>query len=725
MQELIGNIRYVVYTSGDGYCVLKTKLPEGGQATVSGYNLPTQIGVDCLFKGEYKEHPKYGKTFNAVSGEIIIAGDDKDAVIAYLASGVFKGIGKTMAERIYAAFGEKTMDVLRDSPKDLGKVKGVSKKKIAAIVEALEESRFLQSLLTYLKPFGVADTTVYTLAKNMGKDAEKKIRNNPYIMTKYAHMGFHECDVIAQKMGIEKKSTCRFNAIFSHVLHAHQESEGNTGMELQQFGKECVSLSGNLSLKDVETEVVSRLQGDKYLHSLKLSIDGEAVKQYIFSDYLFTKEKESANILCELNNCKPLKLKKGMSIDDEIDKLEASKKVLLDDLQREAVKTGLSKSLMVITGGAGTGKTTIMDFIATITENCSTQKVLLLAPTGRAARKLSEYTGRPAKTINSFLNIYGAEETPEEVEPVINTTIIVDEMSMVGSVLMWSLLQAIGEKSRLILVGDIDQLPSVSCGAVLRDIIDSEAVPVIRLTKIFRTNAQSSLFANIDRINKGISDLTPSADFVMHHVDDMATASVEMLKLYKAEVGRYGVHNVMLLLPYRKTAYGTIEVNNALQQIVNPPALDKREVQIGQQIFREGDYIMHVLHNTPEASNGDLGFISKIDVSEKSFAIHAKINGNDVVYSRDNINELSLAYAMTIHKSQGSEAKSVICCITKYYTPMLFRNMPYVASSRAREKFTILYDEGLFTAIQTMKSNKRVTLLGNFLKYYSGQFVQA
>ncbi|MBR6293534.1 MAG: hypothetical protein IKR54_02985, partial [Lachnospiraceae bacterium] len=305
MEELFGNIRYIVYSSGTGFNVLKLRLKDGGQATVNGYNLPTQVGVDCLFKGEYKDHPKYGKTFNAVSAEIVIASDDKAAVIAYLASGVFKGIGKGMAERIYARFGDSTMDIINNSPSRLTEVNGISAKKVSAVVAALEESKFLQSLLSFLQPYGVADTTVYALAKNLGKGAEKAIRKNPYIMTKHTRIGFPECDRIALKMGIGAKDELRFNAIFSYILMSHAESTGDTGMELQQFGKECVRLSGgSLSSKDVETEIIRRLQGDKFLHSLKLSIDGDAVQQYIFSDYMFTKEKESGEILARLSTRK-------------------------------------------------------------------------------------------------------------------------------------------------------------------------------------------------------------------------------------------------------------------------------------------------------------------------------------------------------------------------------------------------------------------------------------
>lgn len=723
--ELIGEIKYVLFTSDNGYRVLVVK-PENENMKkihVCGTDLPDRLMLSYKFTGTFKRHPKYGECFNAITATPVCP-DDQDGMIEYLASGIFKGIGPSTAAKIVNHFKEQTKTILETTPDRLREVKGISEKRIASIIENMRDSSYIREVYATLEKYGLKIDHCSKLVKKYKNQTLSKITENPYRLIKDISIGFSFADQIALEMGIEADSKIRLAAACDHVMTAVLMN-GDTGCELQSFGSAVDRLLKN-SVNNIEVEnyIIDAIKDHTY-RSVKLTIDNEQ-KRYIFLSTVFDQEKTIAARLVALSKEEMRYPIKNLSA--QIRKYEETNEIEFDEIQTQAIKEALTHSLTIITGGPGTGKTTIEKAIITLFKNNTGKNAILLAPTGRAARRMTEATGHNAYTIHSFLGIYDTESAEEEVtenEQTHNSLIVIDEMSMTDVKIMKLLLERIGHGNTVVLIGDPDQLPSVGAGAVLRDILDvtPETITKIKLERAYRSN-NNTIYDNIYKINNGITaNLKADSSCCFIKATNKEETVNTIAEHYVNAVKKYGLSNVMLLLPYRKNEVGVDEINRKLQNIINPHDERKGELVLRERIFRTGDLVMHIKCNTDTASNGDIGIIKAIEKDGSEYSVLVSINDKLVTYTRDDIDCLDLAYAMTVHKSQGSEAKCVIFVITSDHQAMLYRNIPYVAMSRAREELQIICDNSFVKAVRTYKRNTRLTLLPYFLKVESGQFV--
>lgn len=721
-QSIVGKITSVKFKSEtDGFMILNVKTDDGNNKTVKGYHMPTAKNIPFRFIGQqiHRSGKRYFRadTYEDVAKEELVLNND---TIKYIASGIFPGIGTKSAQAIYAKFGEDSIDIIENHTSKLGEVGGFSATKISKIKTAVEENRFLQEFVKEMMKYGITADRCARLASMYGKEVMDVIKKNPYCMIKSVKLSFKDADEIALKMGIEEDANVRLDATFRHVMNCFY-AMGHTGAELQSFLGESSKLLGpNVTFEKITKRCEEYIK-NKWYRLAKQDIDGHLL-QFVFTSTMVKKEEQLCESIVRLSKNE---IRTISNIKEKIKEIEDIKGFTLDPLQRQAIETGLEKPLVVITGGPGTGKTTIMQFITAIFENETGKTAVLLAPTGKAARKLTEYTKHVAKTIHSHFNIFDLDAEAEDmrIESIDDNLVIVDEFSMIDTDTAHILLGNIGNGSRTILVGDIDQLPSVGAGAVLRDIINSNVCSVIRLDKIFRAGEESLIHINTQNVNHGIKDIRCGDDFHMYGESDMEKCKTLMTDIYKKRVAKYGVEGTVLLLPYRKDTGGVEDMNKHLQSIINPPADDKHEVKVGGTIYRVGDVVMHVRSNTPEASNGDTGIVTEALDIEGEIQVRVKMNGKTLTYDRIDLSFLDLAYAMTIHKSQGSEYPAVITCITSNHGAMLYRNIPYVAFSRGKKVDDVIYDIGLYKAIETQISDNRHTLLGYFLKREMGFMV--
>lgn len=723
MDTVTGKIGYIVYKSQDGhYSVLNIKKKGGGHINVTGNDLPTNMKATYTFVGSNKDHPKYGLTFAATSYEIAVP-DKKEEIAGFLSSGIFKGIGPALAERIYERFGEESLKVIEETPEQLITIRGMSAMKAKELNEALKNTHYIQKMSDTLSKYGITADQCARLAKEYNTEALAKIEDNPYRLIKNLHISFEEADEIALKMGVKADAETRTKAAFQHIF-GKVYSEGDTGIELQRFGTMVQRLLKNSITVDQINVAIAREMRQKAIKSAKLKNDG-IVRQYLFTSSIYEiEERLAGNIYAQ--SIRETKYISG--VDSLIKDAELKAGILLDHLQSKAIKSSLSRPFTVINGGPGTGKSTIINFAASIYEQQTKQEVILLATTGRAARRLEECTGRSAHTIHSYLKLYGAADENIENEDkttISNALVIVDEFSMADTYISNSLFESLGEGVSLVLVGDIDQLPSVGPGAVLRDIIDSQVAEVVTLLKMFRSKNNNDIEELTHRIKEGKTEIKDGKGIRFHYNNDIEQCRDIMTELYLDKARKYGVENVMLLIPYRKYVSGVEDMNRCIQERINPYHPSKKELNIGQTIYREGDLVMHVKTNTEQASNGDIGFVTSVNGTGRSGQVTVRINGNFVNYTGEEFDNLTLAYATTVHKSQGSETDAVIVFINHNHRRMLYRNIPYVGFSRAKNELDVIYDEGLETAIQTYYSNKRLTLLPHFLKIKLGEFVCA
>ncbi|MBP5331910.1 MAG: AAA family ATPase [Lachnospiraceae bacterium] len=719
MDTITGKIKHIVFTSNDGrYRVLRIKsdtdishLQESSQLSIAGYDLPTNMALKYTFMGEFTRHKKYGLTFNATSFEPSVA-DDKESITGYLSSGLFPSIGPKMADRIYATFGKETVDIVENHTERLKEVKGIGEATVAKITKSVRETLAARELSKEFGQYGITAEQCAKLIATFGREARNRVMEDPYCAMHPLHIQFESFDPIALKMGVEVKSPVRIKAAMNSAF-SRGMLDGDTGVELQSFAKMVLSLLCYSVTKDELSAFVISQQKEKEVYITNIQTS-KGSNQYIFPRYMFEKEARLAKSFVELSKAK---IQFKGDINTKVDAAEKLEHITLDEVQRKAVVTALTSPITIITGGPGVGKSQIMKIVSKIYRQSSDNDCMLLAPTGRAARKLSEYAGMDASTIHSFLGLFGDNEETNVVVP--KGMVIIDEYSMADTSISDQLLSCMKKGVQMVFVGDIDQLPSVGCGAVLRDFMNSGIVPVIRLTKIYRTDAGSLIYQNVKKINEGNPNIEEGTGFKVIKESDAVRCKDLMRDLYLEKVKKYGLENVMLLVPYKKNTGGTIELNKYLQSIINPPDQTKKEVTVGDEIYRVGDLCMHVIRKSPEASKGDIGIIKSVEVDGRAVKVTAVINGNDVEYDRERLDQLTHAYAMTVHKSQGSEAKAVITCITNNYSAMLYRSIPYVAISRDREDVTLICDDGFEKAVSTVRSNDRVTLLPKYIKYLS------
>lgn len=692
--------------------------------TCRGFMLPDNNRILYAFTGRYVKDKKYGYQFEVESCKECVA-DTRDSIVTYLSSGVIKGIGLKKAEDIYEKFGEQTLEVIEKDPEKLLSIKGISKKKLEKIKASYIENKGARQIVSFLLKYGISPKLSTKLYKVFGGSALERVKENPYILCQIRGLTFLDADRVAKDLKFDMNSFVRTEACMMYVLKKNEyegEVRGSTAMELQHFGNEVYSIIGSDVSKNAINEETCSL-----IKAHKLRVRRMKGKQYIYSQHAFQRERDIAENIIRIRD----EIKKN-SIDEamirrSLKTLENHYHIILDEIQKNAVISALLNNIIVITGSPGTGKTVDTKFINECYKSLFPKnKRILLAPTGRAARKMTEATGEEAYTIHSYLHIYDEEPVSEDRIEISNALVLVDESSMIDVNVAHALFDAIGNGCTVAIVGDIDQLPSVGPGAVLRDIIESDVIPVIRLQKIYRQDENDEICINAKKIKEGNTDIREGKDFHFIECTKMEETKNAMAVQYVKDVENYGLGNVFCLCPYIEHTAGVNDMNKCLQDLINPLKENEKHVLAGSLDFRIGDIVMHQKQNTDMASNGDLGIITDILWDDEEYTIIVSMNGRELSYDKDNIQFLTLAYAMSIHKSQGSEAKAVVTCFSSYHVGMIYMNIPYVAVSRGKQNVSIFGEKAaLKEAIINGCGARRVTLLGYELAYLGGKFVAA
>jgi exodeoxyribonuclease V alpha subunit len=647
----------------------------------------------------------------------------------YLASGLIEGIGPVTAKKLVEMFGLDTLDIMEYNPEKLIEVEGIGEKKAAVIAAAFEEQRELRNVMVFLQTYGISPGNSIKIYKKYGQNAINIIKENPYRLTSDVFgIGFKTADSIAQRLGIEGNSKYRLMAGVKYILTEYS-GNGHTYLPseiLVEKASELLGVSGDL-LEDACVSLA--LNKEIMMENME-----DTIAVYLMPFYY--SELGVSKGLLELVSSKADDIK--VDIDEEIREYEDKSGIELAPQQKEAVKCAIQNGAAIITGGPGTGKTTIIKCILSIMEK-EEMVVSLAAPTGRAAKRMTETTGREARTIHRLLEMGYSDDSDsmtflkDDSDPIQADTVIVDEASMIDILLMNNLLKAIQPGTRFIIVGDVDQLPSVGPGNVLRDLIESSIIPVVRLTEIFRQSGESMIIVNAHRINKGELPYLneKEKDFFFIDSSSQEDALKNLLQLVGTRIpgfkGGYDpLKHIQVLTPMRKGVCGVYNLNEKLQDMLNPPSPDKDEKKIRDFTFRTGDKVMQVKNDynlkwdkldcTGEGQgvfNGDLGYIEYIDNETNSISV---IFDDDkrVEYDLTNIDELEPAYAITIHKSQGSEFP-VVVMPSVWGPPMLMtRNLLYTGVTRAKELVVIT---GSRQVIAGMINNNRISKRYSGLKY--------
>lgn len=673
-----------------------------------GYCLPTASNMRFNMQGRWTKNPKHGIQFEVETyDEVIIP--TRQGVVAYLSSGQIKGIGPKTAEKIYDAFGNMALEVLDKAPNRLLEISGISEAKLKKITESYMANRLARDVIAFLAPYGISPNRAVRLYKEYGDRTMDIVKNHPYQLCELSGIGFKTADQIAMDIGIDRISTERVdNGILYTLMEA--EGRGHLCMEKHAFVKACLKL---LDTPELTEEMVAN-------RAVRLIYNGQMVS---YQGNVF--RTQTANAEAKVAALIRSQIRKGirrtyMDLDSRLDFEESLLKLKLAPEQREAVKTALTNNITVITGGPGTGKTLIQRAILDIYRTYNPNSIICCcAPTGRAARRMEQSTGCPASTVHKALGLVADEDgnygAPEQIDADL---ILVDEVSMLDIYVAEYLFQSLKMGCQIILIGDADQLPSVGPGAVLSEIIASGTVPVVRLDKVFRQNADSRIAINAKLIRHGNVGLEYGDDFRFVDSKDLAYSAQCMIDLYLQEVSKYGVDNVALLTPYRqKTETCVNELNVRLRDMVNPADESKAEVTHGSRCFRVGDKVMQT-KNHEDVNNGDIGYIKDIIHSADETTIYVDFGDEKVKeYDSSNLDMLDWGYATTIHKSQGSEYKSVIINLQCAHYIMLTRPLIYTAITRGKERVTIVGERrALCTAIKKTDTEHRGTCLAHRLQ---------
>lgn len=683
--------------------VLDAQGSELTMVKVVGHYLPTSERIKVDLTGHWKNDAKYGLQFEMESYEEVIT-PGRRGMVAYLSSGLIRGIGKTLAERIYDTFGDETLRVLDAQPERIQEVPGIGAKKCAQVQLSYMQSRGARKIITLLAPLDVSAAQAVQLQKRLGVNAEELLRRQPYDLFEKGFVSFDLADRLAASNGIPRTAPERVAAALLHVLEL-AEQKGHLSLHKELFIRETVRLLDTpaLTKKGVAMQAYEMLQVGRLV----------LYQEHIYRPIAARSEQETAERIKAMLTQD--KLPYMGDLDDEIDLQEKAMGVTLAQEQRKAVKAALTSPLCVISGGPGTGKTMIQRFILNIfTKAFSDAKVICCAPTGRAARRMEQSTGFFASTVHKALNLMG--ETTSLIGPNMLEAdlVLVDEVSMLDMYLTWHLFQALPPQCRLVLVGDADQLPSVGPGAVLSELLACGKVPRVCLDKVFRQSEGSRIAENAQVIRQGISELDYGGDFQFWSSPDLHKSADWLEELYIRAVKQFGVDNVALLTPFRaKTETGARALNDRLRNKINPPAPDKSELSLGKRVFRLGDKVMQT-RNQDEVSNGDIGYIREIQQEDSGWCVQVDFGDNRVVSyeNAENLSKLELAYATTIHKSQGSEYDAVLVSLQNAHGRMLKRPLVYTAITRAKRYVGMVGDwAALEQAIYTTDTEQRNTML--------------
>ena len=730
MEKLRGYVEKIIFQNpATGFTVISVE--ENGESTVcAGALQGINAGEYMEFTGEFVIHPRFGLQFHSDQGRIIVP-EGLDAVERYLGSGAVKGIGPVLARRIIEKFGEDTLRILDEEPERLAEINGISRRKAQEIAAVQEEKKDLRNVCIYLAEYGISNAMAVKLFGLYDQDIYTIIRDNPYqLADEVSGIGFRKADEIARRTGVDPGSDFRIRACIVYVLQ-RALNQGNVYLPdfflKQQVMKELqpVTVDGICEIEDSDLE--EGLQ--KLLMEQRIIIKGTDPRQIYDSQNYYT-ELAIARMLADRNLHVNIAEKE---LADRIAKVEEESSLVLDEMQRRAVEVAASSGILILTGGPGTGKTTTINALIRYFEDAGLNRIFLAAPTGRAAKRMTEATGCEARTIHRMLELSadlsdtsaGARFNRNEDSPLEADVVIVDEVSMIDIFLMNALLRAIRPGTRLIFSGDADQLPSVGPGNVLKDMIESGCFETVKLMKIFRQAEESEIVVNAHKINRGesISLRTSSRDFIFIRRNTPREVSAAILTLVKEKLPSYvnsDIRDIQVLAPMKNNLLGVYQLNRMLQSFLNPEQEGKKELIVRDMVFREGDKVMHIKNNYDLAwemrssagyiyekgngvFNGDIGIIEKINEHTRMMEV-AFDDGKYVIYEAEQMEELTLAYAATIHKSQGSEYPAVVLPLLSGPDILMTRNILYTAVTRAKKCVVIVGKE---EAVRNMIQNTR------------------
>lgn len=720
-----GYVDHIIYRNADnGYTVL-VMICDEEEVTCVGTFSDIAEGENIEAHGSYTDHPTYGRQF-AVKRFEEKAPKDEMAIERYLGSGAIKGVGIALAARIVRRFKSDTFRIIEEEPERLAEVKGISERKAMEIADQVNAKRDLRQAMIFLQQYGISTTLAVKIYNTYGQEIYGILKENPYRMADDVEgVGFRTADEIASRVGIRTDSDFRIRSGIQYAL-LQASNEGHTYLPMPELTQRASNLL------QIEPEYIEK-------HYMNLAMDRKIIMRQvddttqIYASSFFYMEANTATMLKQLNASFDVP---DIEIEERLRQIEKQTKMDLDEHQVEAVKEAVRNGLLVITGGPGTGKTTTINTIIRYFE-LEGMDIFLAAPTGRAAKRMSETTGFEARTIHRMLELNGGMEgnagfERNEQNPLETDVIIIDEMSMVDISLMYSLLKAIAAGTRLILVGDVNQLPSVGPGSVLKDIIDSNEFHTVKLTKIFRQASTSDIIVNAHKINRGesVSLDNKSMDFFFlkrYEADKIINVTLQLIKQKLPKFVGASEYDIQVLTPMRKGLLGVERLNGILQMYLNPADKRKREKEHGSTIFREGDKVMQTKNNYQleweirskyglcidkgtGIFNGDMGIIEEINDFAETMTVSFD-EGRMVEYPYKLLDELELAYAVTIHKSQGSEYPAVVIPLLSGPRMLMNRNLLYTAVTRAKKCVTIVGNDTTFN--QMIENNSQ-------LKRYSG-----
>jgi len=711
MQKLRCVVERITYQNPEnGYSVMRVKVKGYDElVTLVGNLLEVPAGSVLLCEGDWKVDKRYGSQFVAQTWEEVMPAT-LYGIEKYLGSGLVKGIGPKFAQLIVSRFGLDTIEIIETDIKRLYEVPGIGQKRVEKIAESWEKQKDIKNVMLFLQGYGVSTAYAAKIYRQYGKESIDTVKTNPYkLADDIWGIGFKTADTIASKMGYEKNDLRRLKSGVTYTL-SHMAEEGNVYAEEEQLVKSAIELL------DAD-EAPVRQAISEMLQSEDLIADAEA----IYMPPFYYAEVGTANRLNKLLDCVEGSL---FNIIPDISVISKQTGIEYDEVQAEAIREAVSSKVMVLTGGPGTGKTTTTQGIIAALKAMGL-RILLAAPTGRAAKRMSEATGMEAKTIHRLLE-YNPKDgyKRNDDNPLEGDALIVDECSMIDLLLMNNLMKAIPAGMRLVLVGDIDQLPSVGAGNVLRDIIDSKRIPVIRLTRIFRQAQESRIVMSAHAINKGVFPDTSNGkntDFFFIQQEDPEQAVDTIVKLVKERLPnayKRPTSDIQVLTPMQRGVVGAANLNMALQTVLNPGQVSLNRSGYS---FRQGDRVMQLRNNyDKEVFNGDLGYIERVDMEDRTLFVC--FDGRTVEYDVSELDELTLAYATTIHKSQGSEYPIVVMPVLMTHYVMLQRNLIYTGITRAK-KICVLVGtkKALSFAIRNLSVLKRNTKLKERLNALEGQ----
>ncbi|MFY9187753.1 MAG: ATP-dependent RecD-like DNA helicase [bacterium] len=714
-----GEVRSIIFRDpGSGFTVAAVVCDEG-EIRVTGYLATVRPGANYIFYGDWISHPKYGRQFSAGALEEIVP-TEEEGIVGYLASGLIPGVGEKLAQRLVDHFGLETLEIIGQQPARLTEVPGIGEKLSRKITRAVSENKDVERLMVFLRHHRVSTGLALKIHRQYGREAIARLKENPYCLTEDIFgVGFLTADRLAQKLGLRRHARERLMAAALYVLRQAATRGGHCFLPTDELVQETLKLV-NASAEDepVAADEVETALGYLLEHANEVIEDSGNW----WLPYLYRAEAGVARELVRLlGDERPIAAEK---LSGAISEAERALELKFAPSQEQAIKQAVQRGVTVITGGPGTGKSTIVSGLIQVLAKLEPEaRIALAAPTGRAAQRLTDLTGREASTIHRLLGYTLAEGQPAFTYNRDNQLrvdlLVIDEFSMVDVVLAYQLLQAVPTAGRVVLVGDKDQLPSVGPGSVLRDIIASEKVPTVRLSQIFRQAEESLITVNAHRINQGLGlRLQSPSDFYFIRLEDAEETAEYVVDLAAKLADTFGLDNIQVLAPMHKYITGVQNLNNSLQQRLNPPGSGKKEYPFRDSCFRIGDKVMAIRNNYEKGIfNGNQGLVLDIVLSQEDEdvdedTIWVDFDGSPVPYTRSELDELMLAYAATVHKAQGSEFSCCVVVLSTQHWYMLQRNLLYTAVTRGKEHVVLVGSRrAVARAIANNKVQERYTAL--------------